>query len=148
MPLRKSERTYCNTVAIGATTRPPRRSSAGEIRPCLLQPPIRDREWRLQLLREEGNLKLLEQPAELLEAGLDPPCLAVALDALAIALPPSGDRGRVLRVPARIFAEFDEAAIEGREVAGHLGELCPGWCGDESRIHERVAAPPQFGSHR
>src|SRR5436190_13292104 len=89
IPLRESERTYCNTVGIGATTQRPRRSPARELRPCLLQAPVRDRERSLQFLREEGNLEFLEQPAELLETRLDARCLAVALDALAIAFPPS-----------------------------------------------------------
>ena len=60
-------------TAAGGIRRHAPAASAPERRPGLLQPLVGHRERRLQLLREQRDRELLEQPAELVERRLDPP---------------------------------------------------------------------------
>ena len=95
----------------------------GELAPCLLEPLDADRLRRAQLLREQADAQLLEQPAELVEPRIGD---TASLRELArITLFERPQFGHALRIARRVRAQLVEPQRDRLQVARQVGELRP-----------------------
>src|SRR2546427_12487166 len=96
-----------------------RRASFRQFGPRLFDALERHRKRRAQLLREQRDLELLEQPAERAELRRDAPRRLLALRALAIARPQLCKLRRMARIALRPLEVPQMASLERLQIPRH-----------------------------
>src|SRR5205823_1025709 len=99
----------------------------------------RHRKRRAQLLGEERNTQLLDQPAKGFEGGLVPPRGAIGVGPGLIALPQRRHGRGVLGVPLPVLRVFCESSVERLKIARYVNQRAPRSAGEKSGPHEMIA---------
>src|SRR5438874_679929 len=101
----------------------PSAQSMGQLGPGFVEPLDADRLRRLELLREQADPQLFEQPAEFVEARIGD---AFALGQRApVALLDRAQLGQPRRIALRVGAQLVQAQVDRLEVARQVGKLRP-----------------------
>src|SRR5688572_7232241 len=115
--IRAAVRSFCFTSSM------PRLSQV--LIPIFLQPLGRHRKRRAQLLREERDAQLLDQPAELLELRVVAPGVAIGREARLVLLPKALHRHGVLLVALGVGTVLGEPQRVATKVAWQVLEPLP-----------------------